>query len=146
MVLSRGVEGDASATRPHPPRKQNRHYQQGGKMAADRTANRYNPIGSGGGYGSYGGGGNDAGYTNHAAGQSFYNFSTPSFSGENYTSFSGMSNNSGDDTYSQYWGRPVCMFWVTKPGYVQELKKKYAMQSTYYIRIFVDETENTQSY
>ncbi|XP_069952518.1 sex-lethal homolog isoform X3 [Cherax quadricarinatus] len=80
----------------------NRHYQQGGKMAADRTANRYNPIGSGGGYGSYGGGGNDAGYTNHAAGQSFYNFSTPSFSGENYTSFSGMSNNSGDDTYSQY--------------------------------------------
>lgn len=102
MVLSRGVEGDASATRPHPPRKQNRQYQQGGKMAADRTANRYNPIGSGGGYGNYGGG-NGAGYSNHAAGQTpFYNFSTPSFTGGNYTSFTGMSGNSGDDGYDRY--------------------------------------------
>ncbi|XP_042213814.1 sex-lethal homolog isoform X4 [Homarus americanus] len=85
----------------------NRQYQQGGKMAADRTANRYNPIGSGGGYaGGYGGGGSGADYTNHAAGQqsSFYSFSTPSFSGGNYTSFSGMSNNnSGSNSgYARY--------------------------------------------
>ncbi|XP_045584045.2 sex-lethal homolog isoform X3 [Procambarus clarkii] len=80
----------------------NRQYQQGGKMAADRTANRYNPIGSGGGYGNYGGG-NGAGYSNHAAGQTpFYNFSTPSFTGGNYTSFTGMSGNSGDDGYDRY--------------------------------------------
>ncbi|MPC58096.1 hypothetical protein E2C01_052091 [Portunus trituberculatus] len=77
--------------------QQNRQYHQGGKMAPDRTANRYNPIGSGGGYG---GGSGGAGYSGHPTGQSsFYSFSTPSFSGGNYTSFSSMNHNSSSDGY-----------------------------------------------
>ncbi|KAK8387110.1 hypothetical protein O3P69_018040 [Scylla paramamosain] len=79
---------------------QNRQYHQGGKMAPDRTANRYNPIGSGGGYG---GGSGGAGYSGHPTGQSsFYSFSTPSFSGGNYTSFSSMNHNSSSDGYGRY--------------------------------------------
>lgn len=116
-------------------------------MAPDRTANRYNPIGSGGGYGGgYGGGGTGAGYTNHTGGQSsFYSFSTPSFSGGNYTSFSGMSSTSGNGSYSRYWGRSVCMFWVTETGYLQELKRIHNAINLFQL-IFVDEKKSTQSY
>ncbi|KAK4312731.1 hypothetical protein Pmani_015852 [Petrolisthes manimaculis] len=99
VVLSPGVDGAARPTCTQPHRYQNRQYQQGGKMAPDRTANRYNPIGSGGGYG----GGTSAGYPGHVPGQnSFYNFSTPSFSGGNYTSFSSMSAGSATDGYARY--------------------------------------------
>lgn len=109
---------------------QNRQYQQGGKIPADRTANRYNPIGSGGGYG--GGGNNGAGYSNYGAGQSsYYNFSTPSFTGTNYTPFTGMSGVPDGDSYGTYWGWPLVYVVSDKNMLLAGASHNTQMQSAY---------------
>lgn len=108
---------------------QARQYQQGGKIPADRTANRYNPIGSGGGYG--GGGSNGPGYSNYGTGSPYYNFSTPSFTGGSYASFSGMSSVPDSDSYGTYWAWPLVYVVSDKYMLRARASHKYTMQSTY---------------
>ncbi|XP_076060982.1 sex-lethal homolog isoform X3 [Oratosquilla oratoria] len=73
---------------------------QGGKMGADRITNRYNPMQGGGGGSGGGGGGNYSAAPPLPSSPAFYNFTTPSFSNSNYTSFSSPSSSAGG--YGRY--------------------------------------------